>query len=182
MKFHLAIRSTLSLLTGVAFAATLHLAPGSAWAKPEHGAVYKDWTAACETPPAPEGQTPQEQCYIFQTVSVKETKKTLLRLAVGHLGKERKPAAIVTVPLGIFLPPGFAIAIDKAEPTKFPVHFCNGDPAPGCRGILPLSNALIAQMKRGNRGQVIFFDGTRREIGIPISLLGFTAGFDALNN
>ena len=141
--------------------------------------TYKDWAHVCEKPPVPEGQqAPADQCYIYQNISVKDTNKRLLHLAIGFVGKENKPAAVLTLPLGIFLPPGLAFGVDKNKPVNFPVQACI---RAGCRAVLPLGDELIAQMKKGKQGQVRFFDGQRREIGIPISLLGFTAGFNALS-
>ena len=50
----------------------------------------------------------------------------------------------------------------------------------GCRGVVPLDDAIIATLKAGRQGQVLFQDAQRREVGVPLSLLGVTAGLAAL--
>jgi len=150
----------------------------SAQADKPNPTKHKDWAHVCEKPPVPAGQEAAgEQCYIYQNISVKDSNKRLLHLAIGFVGKGNKPAAVLTLPLGIFLPPGLTFGVDKNKPINVPVQTCM--PA-GCRAVLPLNDELIAQMKKGNQGQVRFFDGQRRELGVPVSLLGFTAGFGAL--
>ena len=52
------------------------------------------------------------------------------------------------------------------------------------RGLLgdALDDAIIATLKAGRQGQVLFQDAQRREVGVPLSLLGVTAGLAALAN
>jgi invasion protein IalB len=142
-------------------------------AMPEHGQTFKDWTARCETPPGSEVAS----CYIFQSIVLKETGKRLVHVAVGYLAANGQAAVIVTLPLGISLPPGVSISIDGGEPVQIVVERCDTS---GCIGAVALDDALIGAMKAGREGRIGFHDGTRRRIAVPLSLLGFTAGFDAL--
>lgn len=144
-----------------------------ALASPEHGQKFKDWTARCETPP---GST-VERCYIFQNIVLKDSKQRVLHMAVGFLAANDKPAAVLTMPLGISLPPGVSISIDDAPPKPVVVERC--DPS-GCIGAFALDDSSIAALRAGRQAHVHFYDGTRRKISVPVSLLGFTAGFASL--
>ena len=146
---------------------------GPAAAAPEHGQSFRDWTARCEQPT---GST-VERCFIFQNLVLKDTGERLVHVAIGHLEPSGRAAAIVTLPLGISLPPGAAISIDGGEPVRFPVERCDMN---GCVGALELDDRLIAAMKGGREARITFHDGTRRAIAVPVSLMGFTAGFDSL--
>ena len=50
----------------------------------------------------------------------------------------------------------------------------------GCLAPLALTEPLIKSLKGGRWARVAFFDVSRREVSVPVSLLGFTAGFNAL--
>ena len=149
------------------------LGAGASHAAAEHGQVFKDWTTRCETAPG----SKVARCYIFQTIVLKESGKRLVHVAAGYLAADGQPAAVITLPLGISLPPGVTISIDGGEPKKVIVERCDTS---GCVGAVALDDDLIASMKAGRQGRISFHDGTRRRIAVPVSLMGFTAGFNAL--
>ncbi|MGI9331793.1 MAG: invasion associated locus B family protein, partial [Gammaproteobacteria bacterium] len=177
----IAYPSRTSKLTRAATLVTLALAAiaaaPQAAAAPTDGQKFKNWAARCEQVPTGEGEQTKEQCYIFQTLAHKKTQKALLNVAVGYVADSGKPAAIFTLPLGVFLPPGLAIKIDGAEPSRLPIQLCTQE---GCRGVLELTEKVVSQLKAGSEAKIAFFDARRREVVVPISLLGFTAGFNSL--
>ena len=146
---------------------------GAAHANPEHGQAFKDWTARCETPPGSQ----LERCYIFQNIVLKESQQRVLHMAVGYLAANGQPAVVLTLPLGISLPPGVTISVDDGAAHPVVVERC--DPS-GCIGAFALDPAMIAALEKGRQARVDFYDGTRRKISVPVSLLGFTAGFATL--
>jgi len=150
------------------------LALVSAQANPEQGQTFENWTARCELAPAAE----VERCFIFQNLVLKESGQRLVHMAVGYLAANGQAAAVITLPLGISLPPGASISVDGGEPTEITIERCD---TKGCVGALALDEALIASLKRGREARVIFHDGSRRRIAVPVSLLGFTAGFNSLD-
>ena len=157
---------------GAAFLLAL-LAADSVQAKPEHGQTFKNWTARCERAPG----TTVERCFIFQNLVLKDSGQRLVHVAVGYLAANGRAAAVITLPLGISLPPGASISVDGADPVDMVIERCDAN---GCIGALALSEALIADLKRGREARISFHDGSRRRIAVPISLLGFTAGFNSL--
>jgi invasion protein IalB len=150
------------------------LAAVAVQAEPAHGQTFKNWTARCELAP---GAT-AERCFIFQNLVLKESGKRLVHVAVGYLAANGQAAAVVTLPLGISLPPGATISVDGGDPVDMVIERCDTN---GCIGALALGDRLIAELKRGREAHIGFHDGTRRRIAVPVSLLGFTAGFDSLD-
>lgn len=150
------------------------LATPSARANPEHGQTFRNWTARCEPAPG----TTLERCFIFQNLVLKESGQRLVHMAVGYLAANAQPAAVITLPLGISLPPGAAISVDGGEAVDIVIERCDSN---GCVGALVLDQHLIAALKRGREARISFHDGSRRRIAVPVSLLGFTAGFDSLD-
>jgi invasion protein IalB len=148
-------------------------AGGPVQAKPEHGQTFKDWTARCEQAPGAD----LERCFIFQNLVLKESGKRLVHMAVGYLAANGQAAAVITMPLGISLPPGASISVDGGAPRSIVIERCDSD---GCVGAVSLSEQFVADLKRGREARISFHDGTRRRIAVPVSLLGFTAGFNSL--
>lgn len=149
------------------------LASGSAAAKPEHGQTFNNWTARCEQAPGAN----VERCFIFQNLVFKESGQRLVHVAVGYLATNGQAAAVITMPLGISLPPGASISVDGGEAVKIVIERCDAN---GCVGALALDDALVTALKRGREAQISFHDASRRRIAVPVSLLGFTAGFNSL--
>ena len=145
----------------------------AAQAAPEPGTVFKDWTVGCEQTNGAEIQS----CYIFQNLVLKEGGQRILHVAVGQLSSNKKPAAIITFPLGISLPPGVSIRIDEGETRKFGIERCHTN---GCIGAVGLDEKIIEELKGGQQAHIGFHDTNRREILIPVSLKGFTAGYKSL--
>jgi len=70
-----------------------------------------------------------------------------------------------------------SVTVDEGQPLRLRYERCEPN---GCLAPLPLDDQLIRSFKGGRWARVAFFDASRREISVPVSLLGFTAGFDAL--
>jgi invasion protein IalB len=146
---------------------------GSVQADPEHGQVFKNWTMRCEKSPGASIQ----RCFIFQNLVLKESGQRLVHMAVGYLAANGQAAAVITMPLGISLPPGADISVDGGTPEDIVIERCDAN---GCVGAVALSDQLVAALKRGREARISFHDASRRRIAVPVSLLGFTAGFNAL--
>jgi invasion protein IalB len=145
----------------------------AAHAEPEDGKRFKDWTARCE---APEGGGPRA-CYLFQNILLKKANRQLLHVAVGYQPRTDTAAAVFTLPLGVSLPGGLSLTVDEGKPLRMRYERCDAN---GCRAPLTLNDGLIKSLKGGRWARVAFFDSNRREVSVPVSLLGFTAGFNAL--
>ncbi len=147
--------------------------PPAALAEVKDGESFDNWTVRCEDTKS----EPQRQCFIFQNLVTRDSAQRVLHLAIGYLPDNPVPIALVTLPLGISLPPGASIQVDDGEPTRFPVERCEPN---GCRAGLRLEAPLLESMKTGQQLRVTFQDGARKPVTVPLSLQGFTAGLRAL--
>ena len=163
------MRTAVTVLLAASLAA---FAPSGA-AAPENGQKFTDWTARCEA----RKEAPGETCYIFQNLLLKSQNKRLLHVAVGYLSDGQRPAAFFTLPLGVSLPGGLSLTVDDGKPLRLRYERCD---SAGCLAPLVLSEPMIKSLKGGRWVRVAFFDVTRREVSVPVSLLGFTAGFNSL--
>lgn len=134
---------------------------------------FEDWTLRCVTEPDTQART----CRIVQNVVSNETGKPVLRFVVGRFGAERILGAIISVPVGVRLPPGLALQVDDRSRWTFPFERCNPTSCQ-IRGVL--EDALIHDLKAGLVGRVRFQDGNGQTAIIEVSLKGFTAALRAL--
>lgn len=178
-------RSTAAMVIGVAMLAVAGPAaaqirpPGAdtAPAPADQGRQFGDWRRQCDPPRNGRPET----CFILQKLVNKDNNQVIMTVAVAYLGEKQIPAVVLTVPLGVFLPPGLNFAIADAPPVKVVVETCTEQ---GCRGGTPLSDEMLAAMRKGTKAEVTVViqppDGKRRTLNLPISLNGFTAGFASL--
>ena len=164
-------------MTHTPFAALLivisMLAFPAAHAAPKDGQKFRDWTARCED----RKNGPGEVCYIFQNLLLKSQNKPLLHVAVGYLDGDKQPVAFLTLPLGVSLPGGLSLTVDDGKPLRLRYERCETS---GCIAPLALTDTLVKSLKGGRWARVAFFDVRRREVSVPVSLIGFTAGFNSL--
>ncbi len=168
------------LSAGKAFLVSLILTGCTATSVPpaqalEQGQRFQDWTVGCERLPGMD----RERCFIFQTVVNQDNDEPVLQMAIGYLPLENgqeQPAGLLTLPLGVALPPGIGIRVDQNEPIRLQYERCVPT---GCIAGFPLNDQLINQFKRGVTAEIRVHDGVQA-VALPVSLRGFTAGFDAL--
>ncbi|WP_198263564.1 invasion associated locus B family protein [sulfur-oxidizing endosymbiont of Gigantopelta aegis] len=141
-------------------------------AKPEHGKKFKDWTVVCEDLPT----TKEKICNIFQNVT-NDKKKVVMQIAVGYPPKSSEAQAIITLPLGVLLPPGIEFKGGSAEAVRVPFGICVKN---GCIAIAKMTDKIIKGMKSGTKGSIKFAAAQKKVIEIPVSLSGFTAAFNSL--
>ena len=135
---------------------------------------FKDWTVRCGRP----SEQAPEVCEMQQQQTDKEG-RTVMAVAVGKVPGASDLGLLIIVPLGVLLPAGVMLQIDSGSEVPLQVNRCERQ---GCRIELLLKPDLLARFKSGSQAKVFFeaFDpqGERRQLGIPISLLGFTAALN----
>lgn len=163
-------------LRGLPAAAALAaaLAPAPAGAQVAEGQVFGDWRVHCATPP---GAT-RHHCSLQQRVIAKEPQRQLLNVAVGFYGEKRTPGALFFLPLSVYLPAGITLSIPGTQVVRIVFDICLPQ---GCRAPVSLTPDLVAAMKKAERGDVTIQDSRRKTLKLPLSLKGFTAGYDALS-
>ena len=163
-------------LCAAAFFALLAFVAGLAEAAGQTPEVttYKDWAVKCLTP---EGGGPKA-CEMSQSVFADEAKtQRALLVVVGYPEPNGEPAMLLILPLGISLPPGVFLQIDESEPQQVPIERCEST---GCRVELLLASSYLEDLNGGTQAVVYAHDRQRRRFTIPFSLLGFSAGLNAL--
>lgn len=135
--------------------------------------TFGAWTLRCEGLPDASGR----ECIMFQNLVLRTGGQTVLQFAVGLAPTDGTPTVVLSLPLGIALPPGVTIRIDEGKEAKFPVERCEPD---GCRAGMKLRPATVSQLGAGQKLTITFFDGERQPIAMPLSLDGFNAAYHAL--
>jgi len=167
-----ALRAALVALAGVVAV----FGPGRVAAE-EVQATYGSWNLRCE--PMPEDDGSGDQCFIFQNLVLKRGGQRVFNMAVGFIDDSPDPIALVTLPLGISLPPGATLSVDDEREVRFPIERCM--PA-GCRAGVTLAPELVAALERGREASVNFFDGARQPVSVKLSLDGFEAALAELRD
>jgi invasion protein IalB len=135
---------------------------------------FKDWTVRCGR----QAEQGPEVCEMQQQ-QVDNEGRTVMAVAVGRVPGSSDLGLLIMVPLGILLPAGVTLQIDGGSEMPLQVNRCERN---GCRIELLLEQDLLTRLKSGSQAKVFFeaFDpqGERRRLGVPISLLGFTAALN----
>jgi len=145
---------------------------GERYAKEEFG----DWTLACI-------KTEQEvdPCSLLQILKDPQgnavAEVSLFRLEEGG---QAVAGATIIVPLESLLPAQVTLSVDGAPGKRYNYSFCNPI---GCVAQIGLTQVDIDAFKMGNQATVSLVPAPAPDqvISLPMSLSGFTAGFDAVD-
>lgn len=154
---------------------------GQAPAAEPPGQAFGDWVQRC-TPTPPPGASPprageQNVCFLVHQAIDQSSQNPVLKVTVGHFGDERQSGAVIAMPLGVPLARGLQISVDGRELATVPFQVCRRD---GCQAYFQMDDNAIAAFKAGTQA-VAHVESTMGEgFNLPISLRGFTAGFDSL--
>ena len=135
--------------------------------------TFGDWQMRCETPA---GAT-TEQCALVQNVVAEDRPNITLVIIVLKTADGKGRLLRVVAPLGILLPSGLGLKIDETDIGRAGFVRCL---ATGCVAEVVMDDNLIAQLKSGKTATFIVFQTPEEGIGIPVSMNGFGAGYDAL--
>ncbi|NIX76705.1 invasion associated locus B family protein [Microvirga terricola] len=135
--------------------------------------TYGDWQMRCETPA---GAT-AEQCALVQNVVAEDRPNVTLVIIVLKTADSKSKLLRIVAPLGILLPSGLGLKIDQTDIGRAGFVRCLST---GCVAEVVMEDSLISQLKSGQAATFIVFQTPEEGIGIPVSLNGFGAGFDAL--
>lgn len=134
---------------------------------------YGDWEMRCETPAG----ASREQCAIIQSVSA-EDKPNMTLVVIALKAADGKSRLLrIIAPLGVLLPAGLGLNIDKAD--KGRAGFVRCLPS-GCVAEVVMDDNLLEELGKGAAATFIVFETPEQGIGIPLTLKGFKDGFGAL--
>jgi invasion protein IalB len=135
--------------------------------------VHGDWQIRCDTPAG--AQT--EQCALIQSVTAEDRPNVGLTVIVLKTADQKSRLMRVLAPLGVLLPSGLGLRIDQTEIGRAGFVRCLPN---GCVAEVIMDEKLTGQLKAGQTATFIIFQTPEEGIGIPVSLSGFTQGFDKL--
>ncbi|PTW62267.1 invasion protein IalB [Breoghania corrubedonensis] len=135
--------------------------------------VHGDWQIRCDTPPGAKS----EQCALIQNVTAEDRENVGLSVIVLKTADKEAKILRVLAPLGVLLPFGLGLKVDGEDIGRAGFVRCLPN---GCIAEVILQDELLKKMRTGKLATFIIFQTPEEGIGIPISLNGFTQGYDAL--
>jgi len=162
---------TLAVAAAATFAAGAFAAPARAQGTVK--SVHGDWQVRCDTPPGAQG----EQCALIQSVTAEDRPNVGLTVIVLKTADQKSRLMRVLAPLGVLLPSGLGLKIDKTDVGRAGFVRCLPN---GCVAEVQMEDALLKQLRGGTSATFIIFQTPEEGIGIPMSLKGFGEGFDKL--
>lgn len=104
---------------------------------------------------------------------------TLERLQPAKSNKVQT-VAVLQVPLGLHIPSGVHIRVDKKLTFRANLVDCNGR---GCRAAFTTSDEILTALLMGGEATVIIVDSkSRKKVALTYSLIGFTRIWEQLIN
>jgi invasion protein IalB len=147
--------------------------PAQALAQGEVKSKHGDWDLRCDTPPGAQSQ----QCVIMQFVTAQDRENVGLSVVVMKTADKQARILRVLAPLGVLLPRGLGLRIDNTDMGTTGFIRCLPN---GCVSEVLMDDSLIQQLRSGKQAMFVIFQTPEEGIGVPISLAGFSEGFDAL--
>lgn len=142
---------------------------------------FGDWVRRCTNDPpsdaAPPKQGQQEVCFITQQLVDQDNQRPVMKVTVGFFKPDRRPMAVIALPLGVPLAGGVQIGVDGKGVAGVPFQFCRPD---GCQAYLPLSGEVLSAFKGGQEAIVQLRRSQDQTIDLAVSLSGFTAGYGSI--
>lgn len=136
--------------------------------------AFGDWAMRCLK--AAEGADP---CQLYQLLMDADG-NAVAEFSMFPLppGGEAVAGATIVAPLETLLTEQITISVDGANARRYPFTFCN---RAGCVARVGFTAAEVAQFKAGAEGnlRIVPAAAPDQEVVLRISLVGFTAGFDA---
>ena len=166
------IRARLVASATAALAACVLMA-GPAYPQGTVKSVHADWQVRCDTPPGAQG----EQCALIQSVTAEDRPNVGLTVIVLKTADQKSRLMRVLAPLGVLLPSGLGLKIDKTDVGRAGFVRCLPN---GCVAEVVMDDNLVKQLRTGTSATFIIFQTPEEGIGIPMSLKGFGEGYDKL--
>ena len=133
---------------------------------------FKNWVRSCTDVQGGKRQI----CTLIQHLNMKDSGRRILSVNIQKL-PQGKASVTLSLPLGVDLLQGAVVAVDKLKPFKVPFRVCLNN---GCHITLTGDAKWLESVKKGNQMMVTFANRQGKRFSIPVSLSGFTAGFNSL--
>ncbi len=135
--------------------------------------THGSWSIICDTPAG----ASSEQCIMMQNVVAEDRADLGLSVVILRTADRKAEIMRVLAPLGVLLPTGLGLYIDKKDNGRAYFKQCFAD---GCYAEVILEQQLLDTLKNGQEATFIVFATPEEGIGIPVDLTGFDEAFAAL--
>jgi invasion protein IalB len=136
--------------------------------------VHGDWQIRCDTPPGAQN----EQCALIQSVVAEDRPNVTLTVILLKIADMKSNLLrVIVTPLGVLLPAGLGLKIDDTDVGRAGYVRCLPN---GCVAEVVMDDTLLKQLRSGQTATFIIFQTPEEGIGFPVSLKGFSEGFDKL--
>ncbi|NUB43131.1 invasion associated locus B family protein [Fertoebacter nigrum] len=146
--------------------------PGSTYIAAEHG----DWQQRCIR--TEDGSDP---CQLYQLLTDAQG-NAVAEISMFGLpaGGQAVAGATIIAPLETLLTANLALQVDSATAKVYPFTWCS---QLGCVARVGFTQAEVDGFKRGNKATITIVPmvAPDEKVLLDVSLIGFTAGFDAVN-
>lgn len=131
------------------------------------------WGATCSS----SGRGTPPDCVMEQRVVMSNSGQLLAAVTVRMPADSQTPVLMIRTPFGLHLPAGLKLAVDDQPVVTLPLQTCD---ASGCYAGDVITPELLAALKQGTTLSVTFQDTAQRDIAVPVSLNGFSAAYDRI--
>ncbi len=149
---------------------------------------FKDWSVNCIYEKTNDGQDSKKAILRdCQTTHIfAQNNQQIMRVYTLHelennaekLELSKQPSIYFHVPLRAFLQPQIALQIDNNPAVVVPYNFCD---EAGCYGGGKVDVSVTDQLRKGSNAKVLFFNNNKEAITLDLSLSGYTAAANYLN-
>jgi len=139
-------------------------------------AVPSPWTKRCVQEPT----TKKQICEIAQALFA-ETGQFLMSATIQEMQDNPRKGMTIVAPMGMLLPPGIRIHIDKQQlPNDIPYLACVTPPnqPPGCVAEVEIDANFINTLKKSQTMRVQVINGQRRTIDFLFNTKDFAKAYD----
>ncbi|WOI56787.1 invasion associated locus B family protein [Palleronia sp. LCG004] len=138
-------------------------------------AEFSDWQQRCIRT-----ENESDPCQLYQLLYDQDG-NAVAEISIFPLpeGQQAVAGATIITPLETLLTRQLTLAVDDGQAKRYPFDFCADA---GCFARIGLTDAEVNSFRRGAEARISIVPAAAPDqtITLPISLSGFTAGFDAL--
>lgn len=143
--------------------------------------THKDWELRCiEAGQDAEGNDVKDPCQLYQLLEDQNGNSVAEINLFNLIGDDNLAAgATIVTPLETLLTRQVVLSVDGGSPKAYPFTFCTEI---GCFARVGFTSGDVASFKRGKSAKIVIVPAQAPDqtVELTMSLLGFTAGFEAV--
>jgi len=126
------------------------------------------WVTQCT------GNGSDADCEVAKNITIGKGRQRLISIIVRASPGKKKPAMMLHLPVGLYLPFGVKFQVDGQMQQQLKVQSCD---LQGCYAGTAVSTGMLSTMKTKGNLTVTFQDLSRTTIRVPVPLEGFDGAY-----